>query len=128
MGKTKISNNIVGNTGGHMIIFGKKFDVLPFTSFTDYLGRSLTMDTSHDTEIANHTQKERSKFFFFKSELCGKRIGIKEKFRLFNAVVTPTVLYGSSAWTMSAESSRLLRTSQRRMLRWMLGGVWDRFL
>ena len=42
----------------------------------------------------------------------------------FNGVVTPTVLYGSAAWTMNAERVRLLRTNQRRMLRWMLGGFW----
>ena len=125
MGETKILNIIVS---GHLIIFGKKFDILPFTSSTDYLGRSKTMDTLHDTEMAIRIQKGWSKFFSFKSELCGKHIGIKEKIRLFNAVVTPTVLYGSSAWTMNAERSRLLRTSQRRMLRWMLGSVWQGFL
>ena len=69
-----------------------------------------------------------NKFFVFKSELCGKHVSIKDKFKLFNAVVTPTVLYGSAAWTMSVDKTRLLRTAQRRMLRWMLGGVWQGFL
>lgn len=60
----------------------------------------------------------------FRSELCGKHI-IKDKFKLFNAVITPTVLYGSTAWTMNAERTKLIQTAQRRMLRWMLGGFWQ---
>ena len=39
----------------------------------------------------------------------------------YEAVVSPTVLYGSEAWTLTAEMARLLKTTQRRMLRMILG-------
>jgi hypothetical protein len=128
MGKTKVLSNSNENTGGHILMKGKSIEVVSFSSSTEYLGRLLTMDSLHDTEISNRIQKGWSKFFVFKSELCGKHVSIKDKFKLFNAVVTPTVLYGSAAWTMNADRTRLLRTAQRRMLRWMLGGVWQGFL
>jgi hypothetical protein len=77
------------------------------------------MDSLHDTEVSNRIQKGWNKFFAFKSELCGKHVSVKDKFKLFNAVVTPTVLYGSAAWTRNADRTRLLRTAKRRMLRWI---------
>ena len=42
---------------------------------------------------------------------------MKQRLRLFNAVVTPTVLYGSSTWTMTKARERKLLVAQRRMLR-----------
>lgn len=38
------------------------------------------------------------------------------RLKLFNAIVTPTVLYG-----MTSAREKLLRTTQRRILRWMFG-------
>ena len=39
----------------------------------------------------------------------------------FHAVVTPTVLYGSGSWAMTGEREALLRTTQLKMLRKVLG-------
>lgn len=86
---------------------GKRVEIIPFTSATEYLGRMVTMDSRHDTEISNWIHKGWNKFFAFKSELCGKHISIKDKFKLFNAIVTPTVLYGSAAWTMNSHREQL---------------------
>ena len=57
----------------------------------------------------------------YKSELTTKHYSLSDRLRLFESVVTPTVLYGSETWTLTAEMSRLLRTTQRRMLRMVLG-------
>ena len=43
-----------------------------------------------------------------------------------DAIVTRTLLYGSGCWTMTADRERLLGSTQRRMLRWMLGSFWRR--
>ena len=56
-----------------------------------------------------------------KTELCGRHVRLRVRLKLFNAVVTPTFLYGSGTWTMTAERERRIRTTQRRMLRWMPG-------
>ena len=41
--------------------------------------------------------------------------------RLFNAVVTPVVLYGSASWTMTHVREQKLKATQRKMLRTILG-------
>eukprot|EP00959_Pyramimonas_sp_CCMP1952_P336415 7044414-Pyramimonas_sp.AAC.1 len=41
----------------------------------------------------------------------------RSRFRLFDAVVTSTVLYGSGAWTMTAARETTLQTELRNMLR-----------
>ena len=60
-------------------------------------------------------------FFKFKDVLCNKAVTWRTKLRFFDAVITPTVLYGCAAWTITADRERLLTTTRRRMLRWMFG-------
>jgi hypothetical protein len=97
LGKTKILSNSSTNNGGSLMASGRKIDIVPYSGSTEYLGRLLTLDALHDTETSYRLQKGWNKFFAYKDELCGKHISIKDKFKLFNAVVTPTVLYGSAA-------------------------------
>ena len=92
-----------------MRVAGRTVEVLPYTSATEHLGRLLTTDALHETEITGRLKKGWSKFFSFK---------------LFNAIITLAVLYGSATRTMNANMTRQLRTTQKRMLRWMLGGFW----
>ena len=40
--------------------------------------------------------------------------------KLFEAVVTPCVLYVCGTWTMTAACEQVLRTTRRKMLRWMV--------
>ena len=41
--------------------------------------------------------------------------------KIFNSVVTPTVLYGSCCWTMTKSRQQKLASAQRRMLRRICG-------
>jgi hypothetical protein len=56
-----------------------------------------------------------------KTELCGRHVRLTSRLKLFHATVTPTFLYGSGTWTLTAEMERRIQSTQRRMLRWMLG-------
>ena len=56
-----------------------------------------------------------------KAELTNKKYSLKCRLRLFDSVVTPTVLYGCSSWTFSVAMNQKLQTTQRRMLRMILG-------
>ena len=56
-----------------------------------------------------------------KDELIKKKYALSDRLRLFDAVVTPAVLYGAGTWTLTKEMERALRTTQRRMLRAILG-------
>ena len=56
-----------------------------------------------------------------KRELCDKRYSLRDRLRLFNAIVTPTVLFGSGSWALTQNQEKYLRTTQRKMMRMMLG-------
>ena len=50
-----------------------------------------------------------------------KKISLFKHLRLFNAIVTPTVTYGSGSWVMTKTRDAELRTTQRKMLRAIVG-------
>ena len=55
----------------------------------------------------------------YSETLCNKKIPLKDRAKLFEATVTPSVMYGSSTWALTAERERKLTSTRRRMLRWM---------
>ena len=56
----------------------------------------------------------------FKNELNDRNVPLALRLRLFDAVVTPTILYGSEAWTMTKQLQTKLRTTQRKMMRLLI--------
>ena len=84
---------------------------------TDYLGRTVCFANFHVAEIKRRLTKGWAVFAKYNDELCGKHYPLRARLRLFHACVTPTVLYGSGAWTMTAEREHLLSTVFRKMLR-----------
>eukprot|EP00973_Karenia_brevis_P003269 449526-Karenia_brevis.AAC.1 len=94
----------------------------------DYLGKRLCLNDIHDAEIRNRLDKAWAKFFMWKSELCAKHLRFENRLKLFESTVTPTFLYGSGSWTMTVDRARRIQTTQRRMLRWMLGvgRTWEK--
>ena len=58
-------------------------------------------------------------FHKHKAELCNKFYPPRDRVRLFESVVTPTVLYGSSTWALRKDMERQLRVARRRMLRYV---------
>jgi hypothetical protein len=87
-----------------------------------YLGKALNLHELHDTEIKHRMSKAWAKFAMYKEELTNKTYSLKSRLRLFQSVVTPSALYCCGSWTMTADRERLLRTTQRKMLRNILGG------
>ena len=49
-----------------------------------------------------------------------KRYPLGQRLKLFDACITPSVLYGCETWTLTAELQHRLRKTQRHMLRLML--------
>ena len=88
---------------------------------TMYLGRLLHLTDVHDNELRHRIGRAWGKFAQYRTELLDKRISLHKRLRLFNAVVTPTVLYGSGSWVMIKSRDNELRTVQRKMLRAILG-------
>ena len=85
-----------------------------------YLGRKLSMGNYHEVEVRNRISAAWASFVYYKAELCCRSFGKQQRLRLFDTVVTPCLLYGCAAWTLTCSLEGLIRTAQRRMLRWML--------
>ena len=84
-----------------------------------YLGRKLSFNDTHETELANRIAAGWAAFHKNKSELCSKSYKLEDRVKLFNAVVTPVVLYGAGAWALKQSMEKRLRTAWRRMLRYV---------
>ena len=95
-------------------------DILPTTDSTKYLGRQFTFSDPHRTELENRISRAWRTFYRLKHELTGHRYSLNDRLRLFHGTVTPTVLYGCEAWTMTAELDNRLKRTQRQMLRMIL--------
>ena len=122
-GKTCIMNNGIGQGQGaqSVEVDGKEVKVLARAESTKYLGRLLNLREPTDVEINFRIQRAWAKFAVYKSELTDKHYSLFQRLRLFNAVVTPTALYGASSWAMTAAREQTLRTAQRKLLQSILG-------
>ena len=124
MGKTKIlTNRFSGSvdSGEHCEIDGERIDVLGADETTMYLGRSLNLRHPQEAEMDARMRAAWRAFHARKSELCNKQYSLHDRLRLFDATVTKSALYGSETWTMSVTDRERLRSTQRKMLRWMIG-------
>jgi len=123
MGKTKILSNGMGagKTLKQATVKGQKVEVLECHASTMYLGRSLCLTEAHDEELRHRISKAWAKFMSIRKELCDKNLALDLRMKLFHSMVTPSVLYGCGCWTMTKAREQLLRTTQRKMIRMILG-------
>ena len=72
------------------------------------LGRQLGFSNPHELEIESRISQAWRKFYKFKQELTGSRYPLADRLRLFHGTVTPTILYGCEAWTMTVPGTSYL--------------------
>ena len=95
-------------------------EILPYGTSQKYLGRALTFRTPTEAEVNNRTSVAWRKFYALKQELTTKSYSLKGRLRLFHGTITPTILYGSSAWTLTTALQNKIRRTQRQMLRMII--------
>ena len=100
LGKTNIMCNEIAwsDSGNEDLVYvaGKKVKVLGPDQSTPYLGREFSMGDLHDTELKSRIAKGWGKFRKYSKELLDPDCPLRQRIKLFNSVVTPTVLYGIS--------------------------------
>ena len=99
---------------------GKDVQVLQEGESEKYLGRKLSIDEYHNTELDNRLASGWGAFFKLKGALCNRNVPLKDRIALFESSVTPCVLYACGTWTMTTSREHKLRCTRRRMLRWMI--------
>ena len=122
--KTKIisSTNRNGRPAArHAKVGDLKIEILQMSASLKYLGCQISFGEMQEMELRQRIRGGWAKFMEHKQELTGKHYSLNSRLRLFNAVVTPTVLYGSECWTTSKHLESVLKTTQRKMLRIILG-------
>ena len=88
-----------------------------------YLGTSLQGDLRHraKSNIAYRTKCAWSKFHTFYSSLTNKHVLSSLRLRLFNSVITPTMLYGLTTCPLTKNDYDQLAVIQRKMLKKIIG-------
>ena len=84
-----------------------------------YLGRRLALANCCQVEIESRIGAAWCSFHKHKQELCCKHYRLQDRCRLFDATVTPTLLYGCAAWALTGNLERDLKVQRRRMLRYV---------
>eukprot|EP00973_Karenia_brevis_P030948 4269341-Karenia_brevis.AAC.1 len=106
-GKTKIMSNRAGIYHRRGIkdiaVAGGRVAILGESESQKYLGRSLSFAKTMDIELDSRIKLGWKKFFAMKRVLCNRAYPLRQRVKLFNTCVTPTVLYGSVAWTLTQE-------------------------
>jgi hypothetical protein len=121
--KTKIiwNGNGRGTASTHANLEGKEFEILGSDDSTMYLGRLVAFDDYHDVELKHRVGKAWAKFAMLRNELTNKVYDLRKRVKLFTTVIQPSLLYGCVSWTMTRIREKLIRTTQRKMLRQILG-------
>ena len=117
--KTKIQHNNIGyGIGVKEAKCGRiKVEIRSEKETAAYLGRVVNLGNLHDTEFRNRIAKALAKFCIFKKELTDLAIPILLRTKLFDAVVTPTILYGSEVWTITLQRQKKLNRTQSELMR-----------
>ena len=123
-GKTKVLTNASRTTGAtipsSIAVAGEEYEILCYEGSTKYLGRKICYDDQHEVEFGNRVAKAWAAFSKFKRELTDRRHRLEARLKLFDAVVTSTLMYGCETWSLRIDQQRRLSVLQRKMLRMVL--------
>ena len=107
-------------------IAGCMVEVLRQNDTHKYLGRVFSGDLRKrgDINLRHRMQCGWMKYSHFRQVLQNRHIPITLRLKLFDAVITPTVLYSLSSTPLTSTQLERLNACQRRMLRKIVG--WRR--
>ena len=119
MGKSKILTNVSCHQKD--VLVGDDTIRIITDGAERYLGRKLSLWSYHTIEHINRLAAGWAVFTKNKQVLCSSSFSIQQRFKLFEATVTPCVLFGSAAWTLAQSMEHDLETTRRRMMRMTIG-------
>ena len=77
----------------------------------------ITCMDQETTEVQHRMRCAWSAIARHRQELTSKSYLLRHRLHLFEAVVTPTIMHGVGTRTTTEEHEKMIRTTQRRMLR-----------
>ena len=113
--KTQIRTNTKRKSGRgtsqHVLVADMRITILPFSGCIKYLGRQLCFQDAQEVEIQNRIRAGWAKFMSHRQELTSKTYTLDSRLQLFDAVVSPTVLYAAATWTLT-KTTRIHTTTR----------------
>ena len=94
-----------------------KIEILEKKASARYLGQKIMFEDQDTEEIKNRLKAAWAAFHKYRQELTSKDYRLCHRLRLFSMVVTPTMTYASSTWTLTLKHEKMIKTVQRKMLR-----------
>ena len=82
------------------------FEILLPEGKVKYLGQMITLMDQESSEVQHIIRCDWSAFARHRQELTSKSYLHRHRFHLFDAVVTPTILYGARRWTATEEHEK----------------------
>jgi hypothetical protein len=93
-------------------------------SFT-YLGTELIKGNEEKVEIKKRIMSAKKLYFSLLPIIKSRLAHIKDKLRLYKTLIWPVLSYGCEARTMTQSSEERLATFERKILRRILGPVYE---
>ena len=115
--RTKILSNQRSNRQTEVKIDDIKIEVLPVSEKAQYLRQNHNVGAARNDRNKEPNPSSVGIIFGNRQELTSRSYLLRHRLRLFNMVITPTLTYGSGTWTLSHEHERMIRSTQRKMLR-----------
>ena len=115
--KTKILSNQDKIKAKEITVDNIKIEVLQKSDSAKYLGQKITFEDQETEEIKNRLKAAWAAFHKYRQELTSKDYRLCHRLRLFNVVVIPTMTYASGTWTLTQKHEKMIKTTQRKMLR-----------
>ena len=92
-------------------------EILAKSESVKSLGQRISFHQQETLEIKSRIRAAWTTFHKYRQELTSKKYMLKLRLRLFDATVSPTLCYAAGTWTPSREHERMIRSTQRKMLR-----------
>ena len=124
--KTKIFSSSTCEDTAHIIdTRAGSVEILPAGSTHKYLGRTWSGDLTErgHTAVSNRIGCSWGKFSELGHTLKNRYISIKQRLRLFESCITPTLLYSLDTCPLTCADLERIDTTQRKMLRHIVGWV-----
>lgn len=84
-----------------------------------YLGQIVSLELRQEKEISARI-KNTWKNFWSQKEILQSKISLKNKIKIIESVIYPTLTYGSQTWSLTKKQLSKMQVTQRKMLRKIL--------
>ena len=112
--KTKILSNQDKMKAKEITVDNIKIEIFQKKASARYLGQKITFEEQEIEEIKNRLKAAWAAFHKYRQELTSKDYRLCHRLRLFNMVITPTMTYASSTWTLTLKHEKMIKTRHER--------------